>query len=141
MRRIIYSSQATHDVGPQELTELLAVARDLNQRVGLTGMLLYCGQSFLQVLEGEPRALQETYARIGADDRHTKLRLLMDAEVASPLFPDWSMGFDHVDDEELAEELDGYTPATLYPLVNPDLITNGRVAETLLTLYAKNRVR
>jgi uncharacterized protein (DUF2461 family) len=69
------------------------------------------------------------------------LRLLMDAEVAAPLFPDWSMGFDHVDDEELAEELDGYTPATLYPLVNPDLITNGRVVETLLTLYAKNRVR
>jgi hypothetical protein len=141
MRRIIYSSQATHDVGPQELTELLSVARDLNTRVGLTGMLLYCSQSFLQVLEGEAQALQETYVRIGADDRHTKLRLLMDAEVAAPLFPDWSMGFDHVDDEELAEELDGYTPATLYPLVNPDLITNGRVAETLLTLYAKNRVR
>jgi hypothetical protein len=141
MRRIIYSSQATHDLGPQELTELLSAARDLNQRVGLTGMLLYCSQSFLQVLEGEPRALQETYLRIGADDRHTNLRLLMDAVVAAPLFPDWSMGFDHVDDEELAEELDGYTPATLYPLVNPDLITNGRVAETLLTLYAKNRVR
>jgi hypothetical protein len=141
MRRIIYSSQATHDVGPQELTELLSVARDLNQRVGLTGMLLYCGQSFLQALEGESEALEETYARIAADDRHTNLRLLMDAEVAAPLFPDWSMGFDHVDDEELAEELDGYTPATLYPLVNPDLITNGRVAETLLTLYAKNRVR
>jgi hypothetical protein len=141
MRRIIYSSQATQDVGPQELAELLSVARDLNQRVGLTGMLLYCGQSFLQVLEGESRALEETYARICVDDRHTNLRLLMDAEVAAPLFPDWSMGFDHVDDEELAEELVGYTPATLYPLVNPDLITNGRVAETLLTLYAKNRVR
>jgi hypothetical protein len=31
--------------------------------------------------------------------------------------------------------------ATDYPLVNPDLITNGGVAQTLLTLYAKNRVR
>jgi Sensors of blue-light using FAD len=141
MRRIIYSSQATHDVAPQELTDLLSAARDLNQRVGLTGMLLYSSQSFLQVLEGEPEALAATYARIGADERHTNLRLLMDAEVDAPLFPDWSMGFDHVDDEELAEQLEGYTPATVYPLVNPDLITNGRVAETLLTLYAKNRVR
>jgi hypothetical protein len=54
MRRIIYSSQATHDLGPQELSELLTMARELNQRDGLTGMLLYCGQSFLQLLEGGP---------------------------------------------------------------------------------------
>jgi len=51
------------------------------------------------------------------------------------------MGFEHVDDEDLAEELDGFTPATDYPLVNPDLVTNAGVAQTLLKLYAKNRVR
>ena len=87
---------------------------------------------------GEPEALEETYERIGADERHTNLRLLLDAEVATPLFPDWTMGFEHVDDEDLAEELDGYTPAISYPLVNPDLITNAGVAQTLLTLYARN---
>jgi len=85
--------------------------------------------------------LDATYARIHADRRHRDLRLLLDGEVARPLFPDWSMGFDHVDDEDLAEELDGFTPATVYPLVNPDLITNAGVAQTLLTLYAKNLVR
>ena len=46
-----------------------------------------------------------------------------------------------VDDEDLAGELEGFTPAMDYPLVNPDLITNAVVAQTLLTLYAKNRVR
>ena len=51
------------------------------------------------------------------------------------------MGFEHIDDEELAEDLEGFTPEIEYPLVNPDLITNGGVAQTLLTLYAKNRVR
>jgi hypothetical protein len=51
------------------------------------------------------------------------------------------MGFEHVDDEDLAEDLDGFTPATTYPLLNPDLITNAGVAETLLKLYAKNKVR
>ena len=141
MKRLIYGSQATQDFDPDQLVELLAQARACNQKVGLSGMLLYCSRSFLQVLEGDAAALEETYLRIRADRRHTNLRLLLDAEVTERLFPDWSMGFDHVDDEELAEELDGYTPATLYPLVNPDLITNGRVAETLLTLYAKNRVR
>jgi hypothetical protein len=104
-------------------------------------MLLYCSQSFLQVLEGEPSVLDATYQRILADPRHTNLRRLLDVEVPGPLFPDWSMGFEHMDEEELADEVPGYTPATLYPLMNPDLITNAGVAQTLLTLYAKNKVR
>lgn len=141
MRRIIYCSQATHDFSPDELVQLLGLARERNTAAGLSGMLLYCSQSFLQLLEGESETLDRTYAKIAADDRHTRLRLLMDTEVAAPLFPDWSMGFEHVDDEEIAQELDGYTPATLYPLMNPDLIINGGVAQTLLTLFAKNRVR
>lgn len=141
MKRIVYCSQATHDFSPDELVALLEVSRRNNQRSELSGMLLYSSQSFLQVLEGSPKALAAAYARIGADDRHTRLRLLLDAEVPAPLFPDWTMGFEHVDDEELAEELDGFTPAVDYPLVNPDLITNAGVAQTLLKLYAKNRVR
>jgi hypothetical protein len=141
MKRIIYCSQATSDVSPQELVELLELSRDNNQAAGLSGMLLYCSQSFLQVLEGDDDALVATYARILADDRHANLRMLMNAEVAAPMFPDWTMGFEHVDDEELADDLDGFTPATEYPLVNPDLITNAGVAMTLLNLYAKNKVR
>lgn len=141
MKRIIYCSQATYDISPDELVALLASSRGNNARAGLSGMLLYSSQSFLQVLEGDPEALRATYARIESDDRHTELRLLLEAEVPAPLFPDWTMGFEHVDEDELAEELDGFTPATDYPLVNPDLISNASVAQTLLTLYAKNRVR
>lgn len=141
MKRIIYCSQATHDVSPEELVSLLELSRRNNDQAGLSGMLLYSSQSFLQVLEGEPAALTSTYARIAADDRHTNLRMLMNAEVAAPLFPDWTMGFEHVDDEDLADDLDGFVPAMEYPLVNPDLITNGGVAQTLLSLYAKNKVR
>lgn len=141
MKRLIYCSQATDDIAHEELVALLEVSRRNNQAAGLSGMLLYSSESFLQVLEGEQKALEVTYARIGADERHTNLRLLLDVEVPAPLFPDWTMGFEHVDDEDLAEELDGFTPATEYPLVNPDLITNAGVAVTLLKLYAKNRSR
>jgi hypothetical protein len=140
MKRLIYCSQATHDFSPEELVELLSSARDLNIRAGLSGMLLYCSQSFLQMLEGDADALEATYARVAVDPRHKNLRLLMDAEVPTRLFPDWSMGFEHVDEDELAQELPGFTPATTYPLLNPDLIINAGVAQTLLNLYAKNKV-
>ncbi len=62
----------------------------------------------------------------------------MDEEVPGRLFPDWTMGFADVHEDELAEHLEGFTPATKYPLVDPEIITNGVVAQTLLTLYAKN---
>ena len=141
MLRIIYCSQATHDFSPEELVALLDLSRRNNERVGLSGMLLYCSQSFLQVLEGDAEALATAYARIDADPRHENVRVLFEGEVDAPLFPDWTMGFEHIDDEDLADELDGFTPATEYPLVNPDLITNAGVAVTLLKLYAKNRSR
>ena len=140
MKRIIYCSQATHDMAPDELVELLELARRNNGELGLSGMLLYTSQSFLQMLEGDEGSLQVVYARIATDDRHTNLRLLLNAEVPLRMFPDWTMGFEHVDDEDLAEELDGFVPATVYPLVNPDLITNAGVAQTLLGLYAKNAI-
>jgi hypothetical protein len=141
VKRIIYCSQATIDFSPDELVELLEKARLRNEAVGLSGMLLYCSESFLQTLEGDPASLDATYERIAADDRHSNLRLLMNADITSRLFPDWTMGFEHVDDEELSEDLEGFVPETAHPLVNPDLITNGAVAQTLLTLYAKNRVQ
>lgn len=141
MKRIIYCSQASYDFAPDELVALLDASRRNNEAAGLSGMLLYSNQSFLQLLEGDPKALAVTYARILNDDRHTQLRLLLEADVPAAVFPDWTMGFEHVDDEDLADELDGFTPATDYPLVNPDLVSNAGVALTLLKLYARNRTR
>lgn len=141
MRRVIYCSQATGDATADELIELLRTARRNNQATGLTGMLLYCSQSFLQVLDGEAATVSSTYARISRDPRHARIRVLFDGEVAAPMFPDWTMGFEHVDDDTLAEQVAGFTPATRYPLVNPDLIINAGVALTLLTLYSKNRAQ
>lgn len=141
MNRIIYCSQATHDFSPEELVALLELSRRNNERVGLSGMLLYCSQSFLQVLEGDAEELAKAYARIDADPRHENVRVLFEGEVPAPMFPDWTMGFEHVDEEDLAEDVDAFTPSTNYPLVNPDLVTNAGVATTLLTMYAtQNRV-
>lgn len=141
MNRIIYCSQASVDFSPEELVELLELSRDRNRAAGLTGMLLYCSQSFLQMLEGDTAQLEDTYARITADGRHESLRLLMNARIEQRLFPDWTMGFEHLDDEQLAGDLDGFTPEIDHPLVNPDLVNNGAVAQRLLTLYGRNRVR
>lgn len=72
-----------------------------NQKNEITGMLLYYGGSFLQVLEGERHAVRETYARICLDLRHTTITLLSEEEVPSREFPQWSMGYKHLHNTDL----------------------------------------
>jgi len=138
LSKLIYASRATHPMSDDDLTDLLSTARTNNQKHELTGLLLYCNQSFLQVLEGEPDRIEKLYSKIEADPRHTQLRLLYRAPIEQRKFSSWSMGFEHIDEDRLASTLPGFKPATRYPLVNADLIRNGTVAETLLNLYQRN---
>ncbi len=138
MKRIIYSSQAAYDVAPGDLVKLLEVARYNNDRLGVTGMLLYCHNSFLQVLEGDSKALARLVGIISQDPRHSNFRILVDEEISHRLFPDWTMGFEETTDDELAEQLEGFPPGTKHPLADPEIITDGVVAQTLLMTYAES---
>lgn len=46
---------------------------------------------YLQLIEGPDAAVQATYARIKADDRHLELNLLISRVVTDRLFPKWAM--------------------------------------------------
>ncbi len=95
MRQLLYVSNCARNIAADELRAILEISRHNNQASGITGLLLYIDGGFLQVLEGEDRAVQETYARIRADQRHWEARLLLDRE-GPRAFGDWSMGFTHL---------------------------------------------
>ena len=137
---MIYASQAVRAFGAEELVDLLTAARARNESAGVTGMLLYSGYSFLQVLEGDAAAVEQIYDLIRTDPRHASFRVLLDAGRPDRLFPDWTMGFEHLDEQALAARVPGYTPSDRYPLMNPEYIVDGSVAETLFGLYAGHRV-
>jgi Sensors of blue-light using FAD len=138
MHKIIYASQATRAISDRDLEVILETSRRNNTEGALTGLLLYCAESFLQIIEGDLEPLTATYERIGVDDRHGNLRRLAFAPIDARKFGEWTMGFEHVDEARLMRELPGFRPETTYPLVSANLITNATVAETLLSLYAKN---
>lgn len=138
LSQLLYASRATHPLSDAELQDLLTLARVNNARLGVTGLLLYCDQSFLQVLEGEEATLTRLYEAIARDPRHTELRLLARGPLVERRHAEWCMGFEHLDDQRLAATLPGYRSARRYPLVAADLVRDGAVAETLLSLYARN---
>jgi len=92
---IMYWSRATARMTEAELLEILRKARRSNQEKGLTGMLLYKKGCFLQLLEGELRPLEQVYAKIEKDPRHTSVTLLR-TEYGPRQFPGWTMGFQNL---------------------------------------------
>lgn len=103
MFHLIYASVATVEFGISELTELLRQSREKNMRLGLTGMLLYCNRSFLQVLEGEEHVIDELYQKIMSDPRHTQLATIIREPIPKRYFENWSMGFRSLTTEEISE--------------------------------------
>jgi hypothetical protein len=100
---LIYASVATRDMGTAELTDLLQKARQKNETLGLTGMLLHSDRNFFQILEGESAAVNELYEKIIRDQRHEQCTLIIREPIVRRSFGDWSMGFSHVSPEELGK--------------------------------------
>ena len=91
-------SRAVTHFSERELYKLLSVAREQNKLLGITGMLLYDNEhTFIQVLEGKRKQVQEIYQKIEADSRHTELEVVSEQYVLCRNFSDWYMGFSVVD--------------------------------------------
>ena len=91
--QLIYASAAAKPFTAAELRELLRLARIKNERLNITGMLLYHRGSFLQVLEGPVSAVNPLLDTIEKDKRHNKVMLLVRREIEARNFADWKMGF------------------------------------------------
>ena len=94
MRQLLYVSHVTRPLAPAALNDLLVGARANNALLGITGLLLHIDGGFLQMLEGEERAVRELYTRIAADPRHSDPRIMLDREIPCRVFADWSMGYE-----------------------------------------------
>ncbi len=99
--RLVYVSAATRPFTPQQLHQLLTLARLRNAAAGVTGVLLYLNGSFLQVIEGPAGVLDRLLTTISADPRHDRVRVLLREPVDGRDFGDWSMGLARLDAEQI----------------------------------------
>lgn len=93
MKCIAYISLETRRLGKADIHDILRVSRDRNAARGVTGVLLYYGGLFLQVLEGEDTRLADLMETLRRDRRHGDLRIILDEPTDERHFPDWSMAF------------------------------------------------
>lgn len=93
LQEIVYASIASEPLQASELRALLTQSRLANEAIGVTGMLVYRGGTFLQLIEGEQEVIAHLYDTIAHDKRHRVVDKIWDAPLKARSFSGWSMAF------------------------------------------------
>ena len=91
LKTLTYTSLARLDLEADDLESIHRSARQLNALDGITGLLIFNGTHFLQVIEGDPQAIDDLVERIRRDSRHSAVEIRDERMIEQPNFPDWSM--------------------------------------------------
>jgi hypothetical protein len=97
--RLIYVSRARDGIGTAELERLVERARVNNAMANVTGLLLFDGRNFMQLLEGPEDEVEGIFDAIVADMRHSDIIRICSASDVPRQFPNWSMGYALADDK------------------------------------------
>ncbi len=97
MYRLVYISTPRPDISRAEVASILRAGRKNNVKNGITGLLIQDRRRFLQYLEGSQDKVEETFARISNDRRHSAIVLLKHGYIGRRQFPKWEMASKYVD--------------------------------------------
>ncbi len=88
----LYASRPSAPFDAQRIESILEQSRRNNPRLGITGILCYTSDVFIQVLEGGRDEVCELLNGIFRDDRHLDVRILVYEEIRERRFSNWTMG-------------------------------------------------
>lgn len=91
MIRLLYISEATQGIDEEAVNGVLKSAAKNNPPLGITGLLVYGGGVFAQILEGPEQAVLRKYVQIATDLRHHNCRIVYITTTKERIFKDISM--------------------------------------------------
>jgi hypothetical protein len=136
---LVYTSSATQPFSVAQLSELLELSRHNNSTRDVTGMLVYNGGNFMQLLEGEEHTVRSLFEKIARDPRHTGSMILLTTQELERSFPDWSMAFRDMNDPAV-KTLPGFNTFLSSPQTGRNPFTDATRAQKLL-MYFKQSMR
>jgi hypothetical protein len=90
--RLLYASRAATPLIASVQDSIMQQSRAHNPEMGITGILCFSDDLFIQVLEGGRDEVCELYNTIVRDDRHQNVRILSFEEIRERRFGSWTMG-------------------------------------------------
>lgn len=102
MNQLFYVSSAEKNLSYEDILHIVEKARVYNSAHGVTGVLLYKGGIFLQLLEGERSSIRKVFdEKIKPNKKHSNIIEIFDLPAKERLFQDWSMGFCEMSEIEI----------------------------------------
>lgn len=140
MIQISYISKATESMSQDDLEGILRTSRENNARLGITGMLLYGNNTFVQTLEGEEKPVNELIDRIKRDTRHTDFQVLKKKTIDRREYADWSMDFKQVSGKEF-QAVKGLEQLVEKDFNRTFLESHASIVESLMEHFRKEQLR
>ena len=93
LKSLTYTSWAKPGLRAEDVESILEAARINNPMQGLSGVLIFNGANFMQILEGVEPAVDELMARLKRDKRHSNIAIRDEQWIARRNFPNWAMAY------------------------------------------------
>ena len=106
MYELVYCSESEPNLKYNDILNIVKMAREFNKKNNITGCLLFYNNQFVQIIEGEKGLIQRLYKKIEKDNRHEHVILLSQGTKDGRSFPNWSMAFQELRDNELDKIID-----------------------------------
>lgn len=100
---LIFNSFAVDDLTSQDIIKILIQSREFSSKHSISGCLLYHNKEFLQILEGDEKVILDFFEVLCKDKRHSHVTLIHQERVEKKIFPNWSMAFKELSDEDMTK--------------------------------------
>ncbi|TQV72297.1 BLUF domain-containing protein [Aliikangiella marina] len=90
---LVYTSRSISTLDEHDVQEILKGAYAKNKELGITGVLVYYNQQFMQLIEGCSNAINPLFQSICHDARHYDIKLVSYTELEQRSYNDWEMGY------------------------------------------------
>jgi len=128
LQEIIYVSTLATDAPLRVVADIAVKSRATNQKLDITGLLVFDGMHFCQQLEGTEQEIAALMAQIRQDPRHTNVAVLHCGPLDQRRFRGFNLGYTSVEDVEALErlqQLQGQAAVEAFVALLPDLDVNG----------------
>lgn len=97
LQSLTYISRAADGLTDDDVFNIYKTAMEYNSLDGVTGLLIFDGTCFMQIIEGSQTALDALLLRMSRDARHQALDIIDKRAITVRSFADWSMKLVRVD--------------------------------------------
>ncbi|TMO57965.1 BLUF domain-containing protein [Pseudoalteromonas phenolica] len=112
----IFTSATPAPLAWTELEVLRHECERRNKIEGITGMLLYDGKNFMQVIEGQEQKVLALFRLIASDSRHCNVEAIISNPIENRNFKSWSMGVITLDENNQTQQVTELTGKSKKPL-------------------------